>query len=82
MGLNQDLGPLLLRPLPGVVEEGEGAGQEQIGSENSISFSISKYSMTNNSRRGGRWTCADGEEPTCADGTAKRQPCSDGEKAR
>ena len=81
MGLNQDLGPLLLRPLPGVVEEGEGAGQEQIGSENSISFSISKYSMTNN-RRGGRWTCADGEEPTCADGTAKRQPCSDGEKAR
>ena len=33
MGLNQVLGPPLLRPLQGVVvEEGEGAGQEQIGS--------------------------------------------------
>ena len=30
MGLNQVLGPLLLRPLPGVVEEGEGAGKEYI----------------------------------------------------
>merc|ERR1712013_294161 len=29
MGLNQDLGPLLLRPLPGVVEEGEGAADEE-----------------------------------------------------
>ena len=82
MGLNLVLGPPLLRPLPGVVvEEGEGAGKKHIRSGNCISFSISKYSMTNN-RRGGRWTCADGEEPTCADGTAKRQPCSDGEKAR
>ena len=50
MGLNQVLGPPLLRPLLGVVEEGEGAGKEHIRSGNSISFSISKYSMTSNRR--------------------------------
>jgi len=31
MGPNQVLGPPLLRPLPGVVEEGEGADEEDVG---------------------------------------------------
>ena len=84
---------LALAPLRDEAEGGEGAGRlllngtkyfffwDQRAYSASV-FVAKRQHFVSRRGRGGRWTCSDGEQPTCSDGSAKREPCSDGEKAR
>ena len=82
-----------LVPLRGEAEGGEGTGRLLLIGTKVFSFGnkVHIFCLTFWSQaidfgsrrgRGGRWTCSDGEQPTCSDGSAKREPCSDGGKAR